>query len=76
MVCSILNLGATATGVTGIFAILLTLNHPVKYIISMSVAMAVAFVLTFLFGTNSSEIKNAKKSDKTEKSEELIDASV
>lgn len=76
MVCSILNLGATATGVTGIFAILLTLNHPVKYIMSMSVAMAVAFVLTFLFGTNSSEIKNAKKSDKTEKSEELIDASV
>lgn len=66
MVCSILNLGATATGVTGIFAILLTLNHPVKYIVSMSVAMAVAFTLTFLFGTNNPEIINEKKSTKEE----------
>lgn len=59
MVASILNLGATATGVTGIFAILLTLNHPLKYIISMAVAMGVAFVLTYLFGTNHKQIRNA-----------------
>lgn len=69
MVCSILNLGATATGVTGIFAILLTLNHPVKYIVSMSVAMLVAFTLTFLFGTNNTEITNEKKATKEEQSE-------
>lgn len=75
MVCSILNLGATATGVTGIFAILLTLNHPVKYIVSMSVAMAVAFTLTFLFGTNNPEITNEKKSAKEEQSEKQTEIS-
>lgn len=52
MTASILSLGATATGVTGIFAILLTLNHPLKYIISMSIGMAVAFILTWFFGTD------------------------
>lgn len=75
MVCSILNLGATATGVTGIFAILLTLNHPVKYIVSMSVAMAVAFTLTFLFGTNNPEITNEKKAAKEEQSEKQTENS-
>lgn len=50
LVASLFHLGATATGVTGIFAVLLHLNHPVQYIISMCVAMAVAFVLTWLFG--------------------------
>lgn len=75
MVCSILNLGATATGVTGIFAILLTLNHPVKYIVSMSVAMSVAFILTFLFGTNNPEITNEKKVTKEEQSEKQTEIS-
>lgn len=42
--------GRTATGVTGIFAILLHLNHPIQYIVSMLVAMGVAFILTWLFG--------------------------
>ncbi len=75
MVCSVLNLGATATGVTGIFAILLTLNHPVKYIVSMSVAMAVAFILTFLFGTNHPEIVNDKKTVKEKQSEKQSEES-
>ena len=72
MVASILHLGATATGVTGIFAILLTLNHPVKYIISMAVAMGVAFTLTWLFGTNNEQIRNENKTseNKTEKAEQ------
>lgn len=51
MAASILQVGATATGVTGIFAILLTLNNPVKYVISMAIAVGVAFVLTWFFGT-------------------------
>lgn len=55
LVASLFNLGATATGVTGIFAILLHLNHPLQYIISMCVAMAVAFVLTWLFGYKEKE---------------------
>lgn len=74
MAASILHLGATATGVTGIFAILLTLNHPVKYIISMLIAMGVAFTLTWFFGTNNEQIKNeskpAEKSEKTEQTEQ------
>ena len=76
MVASILHLGATATGVTGIFAILLTLNHPVKYIISMAVAMGVAFTLTWLFGTNNEQIKNENKpsENKTEKTEQPAQA--
>ena len=64
MVASILHLGATATGVTGIFAILLTLNHPVKYIISMAVAMGVAFTLTWLFGTNKKRAQALRKQDR------------
>lgn len=76
MVASILHLGATATGVTGIFAILLTLNHPVKYIISMAVAMGVAFTLTWLFGTNNEQIRNEHKpcENKTEKAEQPAQA--
>lgn len=76
MVASILHLGATATGVTGIFAILLTLNHPVKYIISMAVAMGVAFTLTWLFGTNNEQIRNENKpsENKTEKAEQPAQA--
>lgn len=50
LVASLFHLGASATGVTGIFAILLHLHSPLKYIISMCVAMAVAFILTWLFG--------------------------
>lgn len=61
LVASLFHLGATATGVTGIFAILLHLHHPVQYIIAMCVGMAVAFVLTWLFG--SSDKKKAKVSE-------------
>lgn len=50
LMTSIFHLGATATGVTGIFAILLHLKQPVQYIVSMLVAMGVAFLLTWLFG--------------------------
>lgn len=65
MATSILHLGATATGVTGIFGILLTLNHPLKYIISMGIAMVVSFVLTWLFGyKNKSSISTPTKAGK------------
>ncbi|MGN0162289.1 MAG: glucose PTS transporter subunit IIA [Candidatus Ornithomonoglobus sp.] len=49
---SIMRLGATATGVTGLFAILLHLHAPLKYIIVIGAAAAVAFILTWLFGYN------------------------
>ena len=47
---SITNLGATGTGVTGIFGILLCLNNPVSYILMFAIAFGVAFVLTWMFG--------------------------
>lgn len=47
---SIVNLGATGTGVTGIFGILLHLHSPIHYIIAMAIAFGVAFVLTGILG--------------------------
>lgn len=47
-ICAMTSLGATGTGVTGIFGILLCLNQPVQYIIMFVVTAAVAFVLSFI----------------------------
>lgn len=47
---SISGLGATGTGVTGLFAILLHLQSPIKYIILMLISTGVAFILSFIFG--------------------------
>lgn len=47
---SIVGLGATGTGVTGIFGLLLCLNDPVNYIIMFLVSAGVAFALTWMFG--------------------------
>lgn len=45
---SIVKLGATGTGVTGIFGILLHLHRPVQYIIAMAIAAGVAFVISWV----------------------------
>ncbi len=47
---SIVGLGATGTGVTGIFGILLTLHAPLHYIIMAAIAIGVSFVLTIILG--------------------------
>lgn len=47
---SIVSLGATGTGVTGIFGLLLCLHDPVNYIIMFLIAAGVAFALTWMFG--------------------------
>lgn len=65
MATSILQVGATATGVTGIFAILLTLNNPIKYVISMAIAVGVAFVLTWFFGTGEQKKETNTADDET-----------
>lgn len=52
---SVVGLGATGTGVTGIFGLLLCLNDPVNYIIMFLVAAGVAFVLTWMFGYRETE---------------------
>ena len=55
MFASITSLGATGTGVTGIFGILLCLNAPIKYILMFAISAGVAFVLTWLFGYKDKE---------------------
>lgn len=47
---SIVGLGATGTGVTGIFGILLTLHAPLQYILTMLIAAGVAFALSWMLG--------------------------
>lgn len=45
---SVVGLGATGTGVTGIFGILLHLHAPLQYIIAMVISLGVAFAVTWL----------------------------
>ena len=64
---SITNLGATGTGVTGIFGILLCLNNPVAYILMFAIAFGVAFVLTWIFGYKDEVQETAKTEAPAEK---------
>lgn len=50
MYASLVNLGASGTGVTGLFGLLLCLQHPLQYIIMAAISIGVAFALTWLFG--------------------------
>ena len=50
MYASLVGLGASGTGVTGLFGLLLCLNDPVNYIIMAAVSIGVAFALTWVFG--------------------------
>lgn len=68
---SIVGLGATGTGVTGIFGILLHLHNPLNYIIAMVIAFGVAFVLTGILGfeeetEESTETKIVEEKGETE----------
>jgi len=47
-ICSLTQLGATGTGVTGLFGILLCINQPVQYIIMFCASFGVAFAITWL----------------------------
>ena len=57
---SITQLGASGTGVTGLFGILLCLNMPVQYVIMMVISIGVAFTLTWLFGYKDEESQAQK----------------
>ena len=75
---SVTGLGATGTGVTGIFGILLCLNNPVSYLLMFVIAFGVAFVLTWLFGyknvaaDKSTVINKAAKYSESTESVEII----
>ncbi|MBU3812134.1 MAG: PTS transporter subunit EIIC [Candidatus Niameybacter stercoravium] len=47
---SVVGLGATGTGVTGVFGILLHLHAPLQYIILFAISLGVAFVMTLVLG--------------------------
>lgn len=67
LAASITGLGATGTGVTGIFGILLCLNQPVAYLLMMAGSLGVSFALTWVFG-----YKDEQKIQKKETTEEII----
>ena len=50
MYASLVHLGASGTGVTGLFGLLLCLHDPVNYIIMAAISIGVAFALTWVFG--------------------------
>lgn len=50
MYASIVGLGASGTGVTGVFGLMLCLHNPLNYIIMSVIAAGVAFALTWLWG--------------------------
>lgn len=52
---SITQLGASGTGVTGLFGILLCLNSPVQYVLMMVISIGVSFALTWIFGYKDEE---------------------
>ena len=52
---SIVHLGATATGVTGIFGILLHLHAPIHYLIMMAISVGVAFFTALALGWDESK---------------------
>ena len=58
---SITGLGATGTGVTGIFGVLLCLNNPLTYIIMFAISFGAAFVLTWTIGYKDTEKTPASK---------------
>ena len=46
---SIVGLGATGTGVTGIFGLLLHLHMPIHYLLMMAISFGVSFAVTWVF---------------------------
>ncbi len=60
---SIVGLGATGTGVTGLFAILLHLHRPTQYIIAMAIAIGISFALTWVMWKDEEQTKPVKKTE-------------
>ena len=46
---SLVGLGATGTGVTGIFGLLLHLHMPLQYLLMMAISFGVSFAVTWIF---------------------------
>lgn len=72
---SIMHIGATAYGVTGIPGYLTTLDYPLQYTIVLVVSFAISFTLTWIFWKEDEEDakKTAKKVEVKEQEEILED---
>lgn len=70
---SITQLGASGTGVTGLFGILLCLNMPVQYLIMMVISIGVAFTLTWLFGYKDEEPETKKTAETNKEANSVIE---
>lgn len=71
---SVTALGATGTGVTGIFGILLCLNQPLSYLLMMAISIGVAFVLTWMFGYKDSVSETCQEAEKEKNQGEKAEA--
>ena len=71
---SVTALGATGTGVTGIFGILLCLNQPLSYLLMMAISVGVAFVLTWMFGYKDSVCETCQEAEKEKTQGEKAEA--
>jgi len=60
-ICSLTHLGASGTGVTGIFGILLCINQPVAYCVMFAAAFGVAFALTWVLYSDEPDKQRATK---------------
>ena len=71
---SVTALGATGTGVTGIFGILLCLNQPLSSLLMMAISIGVAFVLTWMFGYKDSVSETCQEAEKEKTQGEKAEA--
>ena len=60
-ICSLTHLGASGTGVTGIFGILLCINQPVAYCVMFAASFGVAFALTWMLYSDEPDKQRAPK---------------
>lgn len=66
---SVTHLGASGTGVTGLFGVLLCLSMPVQYILMMAIAIGSSFALTWIFGYKDEETQAQKAPENTTEKE-------
>ena len=60
-ICFMTHLGATGTGVTGIFGLLLCIAQPIQYVLMFAVAFGVAFGITTVIYSDDADAKKAPK---------------
>ncbi len=73
MYASLVGLGASGTGVTGLFGLLLCLHDPINYVLMAAISIAVAFALTWMFGFKDAAPETAGTAKQTKSSETLPD---